>query len=367
MERKNYKISREVFKFPYNGNCENNDNEMFSEKFCCCTIKVRKKIKKGIEWSIFYLELSLSVANGVIASSSVVLPVFLTSAPKMRVTQSRSEKVKFAPVIQNTANKVIYTEPEIDELKQSVFNQFKKGYDVQQVINMLRAGGMDFDTAFAIALTAAVAYMMYVNRVEGFQPVHHHPPRIGEWGNVNNGGPPHVGGYGKGTGPRSITVTGATNSGFERNLIQNAYSQIPNISVEGTDWEITAWSVAKHVHHGPDFGLDPTKYEMTQSDLDSIAVNGLINHINQGGTPPNADYVKALQKRWKAFAEHKNVRDCGIQPVMGKDCHVRKHHRTRIFLAFDSESGESFTGYQLTKRQSQNHNKYGRIGKNYKN
>ena len=49
MERKNYKISREVFKFPYNGNCENNDNEMFSEKFCCCTIKVRKKIKKGIE------------------------------------------------------------------------------------------------------------------------------------------------------------------------------------------------------------------------------------------------------------------------------------------------------------------------------
>lgn len=86
----------------------------------------------------------------------------------MRVTQSRSEKVKFAPVIQNIANKVIYTEPEIDELQQSVFNQFKKGYDVQQVINMLRAGGMDFDTAFAIALTVAVAYMMYVNRVEAF-------------------------------------------------------------------------------------------------------------------------------------------------------------------------------------------------------
>ena len=77
--------------------------------------------------------------------------------------------------------------------------------------------------------------------------------------------------------------------------------------MEGTDWEITAWSVVKHVHHGPDFGLDPTKYGMTQSDLDSIAVNGLINHINQGGTPPNADYFKALQKRWKAFAEHRNI------------------------------------------------------------
>lgn len=46
MERKNYKISREVFKFPSNKNCAKNDNEMFLEKFCCCTIKVRKKIIK---------------------------------------------------------------------------------------------------------------------------------------------------------------------------------------------------------------------------------------------------------------------------------------------------------------------------------
>nr|QUS63742.1 hypothetical protein [Haslea silbo] len=270
---------------------------MFSEKFCSCTIKVRKRVVKKIKWSIFYLEVSLSVANGVIPSQAIGLPVFPTSAPKMRFTQSILEKVKIAPVTHNIAYKVIYTEPEIDELQQSVFNQFKKGYDVQQVINMLRAGDMDFDTAFAIALTAAIAYMIHANRVQGFQPVHHYPPRISEWGNVNNGGPPHVGGYGKGTGPRSITVTGATNSGSERNLIQNAYNQIPNISVEGTDWEITAWSVAKHAHHGPDFGLDPTKYGMTQSDLDSIAANGLINHIKQGGTPPNVNYVKLLQKR----------------------------------------------------------------------
>lgn len=59
MKRKNSDISREVFKFPYNGNFEKNDNEMFSEKFCCCTIKVRKKIIKGIKLSIFYLEVSV--------------------------------------------------------------------------------------------------------------------------------------------------------------------------------------------------------------------------------------------------------------------------------------------------------------------
>jgi hypothetical protein len=207
--------------------------------------------------------------------------------------------------------------------------------------------------------------MMYVNRIQGFQSVHRYPPRIGEWGNLNNGGPPHVGGYGKGAGPRSITVTGATNSGSERNLIQNAYSQIPNLSVEGTDWEITPWSVAKHAHHGSDFGLDPTKYGMTQEDLDSIARNGLITHINQGGTPPNANYVKALQKRWKAFAEDKRVRDCGPQTVMGENCHVVKHDPTGIFLSFKEGSGESFTGYRLTERQSIRHDQTGIIGKTY--
>ena len=84
---------------------------MFSEKFGCCTIKIRKKI---IKWSIFSLEVSFSVANGVIPSQAI--PIFTTSAPKMRFTQSVSEKVKIAPVINNIADN---TEPEIDELQQS--------------------------------------------------------------------------------------------------------------------------------------------------------------------------------------------------------------------------------------------------------
>lgn len=59
---------------------------------------------------------------------------------------------------------------------------------------------------------------------------------------------------------------------------------------------VTPWSVAKHAHHGPDFGLDPTKYGMTQPDLDSIALNGLINHINQGGMPTMSRNYKSVGK-----------------------------------------------------------------------
>jgi hypothetical protein len=130
---------------------------------------------------------------------------------------------------------------------------------------------------------------------------------------------------------------------------------------------VTARSAAKHIHHSPDFGLDPTKYGMTQQDLDSIAENGLIDHIRKGGTLLNDEYVKAFQQRWKRFAEHRNVRKYGIQTVMDEQCYVLKHDRTRIFLAFKVNSGESYTSYRLNPDQSLNHEKNSNIGKNYKN
>lgn len=130
---------------------------------------------------------------------------------------------------------------------------------------------------------------------------------------------PYAGGYGSSNSVSSLGLT-YTNDGFNelsQTKIQNVYSQIPNLSVEGTNQQVTAWSAAKHIHHSPDFGLDPKKYGMTQKDLDSVAKNGLINHIRDGGTIPNDKYVKALQQRWKAFAEHPTVKYRGIEVVMG--------------------------------------------------
>lgn len=130
---------------------------------------------------------------------------------------------------------------------------------------------------------------------------------------------------------------------------------------------MTVWSAAKHIHHSPDFGLDPRKYGMTQKDLDSIAKNGLIDHIRDGGIPPNNEYVAAFQQRWERFAEHRDAQKCGIATIMGEQCHVVKHDDTGIFLAFKVDSRESYTGYRLSLRQSSNHDKNNTIGKNYKN
>lgn len=100
---KNSNISREVFKFPYNGNFEENENEMFSEEFCSSTIKIRKKIRKRIKWSIFYLEVSVRVANGVIPSQAIGLPIPTQTPAIMRSIHSNadlSKQVIIAQVIQ---------------------------------------------------------------------------------------------------------------------------------------------------------------------------------------------------------------------------------------------------------------------------
>jgi len=83
-----------------------------------------------------------------------------------------STKPKIALVIDNIPHKIVYTEQEISEFQKTAYNKLKKSnYNVEEVIAELRAGGMDFETAFGIALAAAVMYMMYTNRVQGFQPI----------------------------------------------------------------------------------------------------------------------------------------------------------------------------------------------------
>ena len=62
----------------------------------------------------------------------------------------------------------MYTEQEISEFQKIAYNKLKNSnYDVEKIITELPAGKIDFD--FGIALTTAVMYVMYANRVQGFQ------------------------------------------------------------------------------------------------------------------------------------------------------------------------------------------------------
>lgn len=81
--------------------------------------------------------------------------------------------------------------------------------------------------------------------------------------------------------------------------------------------------------------------------------------------PPMNIYVKALQMRWKTVAEHKTVTRLEDQIVMGEKCTVFKQMKSGHFVAFKSETGESYTGYKLTPPQSRRHDQTGVIGKTY--
>jgi hypothetical protein len=220
MERKNYKISQEVFKFPYNGNFEKNDNEMFSEKFRCCTIKIRKKIIKGIRWSIFYLEVSVSVVNGVIPSQAIGLLIPPQTPAIMRSIHSNADLSKqaiIAQVIQQMPAEIDFTQKEINELYylsvECKNNSLSKEELITKITN-LRSGSF-VDVAAGLAIIAAI--ILLANNANGFQPNPHVnvPPHL-QWLYGNNYQPGQFG-YGKGVGPRSITVTGMTqNAGSEK-------------------------------------------------------------------------------------------------------------------------------------------------------
>lgn len=49
----------------------------------------------------------------------------------------------------------------------------------------------------------------------------------------------------------------------------------------------------------------------------------------------------------------------------GIDSTLFKNQKTGHFVAFDSKTGESVTGYQLSNIQSKDHDQTGTIGKNY--
>lgn len=229
----------------------------------------------------------------------------------------------------------------------------------------MRAGGLDYDRAVGIVLGLAVAYFVYRNRVTGFQPPLHYPPR-NEWCNLNDNRPPHLGKYGS-----SSTSLGLDGKEYlsSRNWLRKAYEQLPSadVNIKGfSTQEIPPWSVAKHIYHAPDFGLKPEKYGMTLGDLESIRRNGLVKHVKSGGRYPSKEFVRDLQHSWKVFSENPKVEVLSKgQKLMGQNAIILKHQTTGLFVGYDLNTNKCVTGYLLSALQSRKHNLTGIIGKTY--
>ena len=218
-ESNEYLISVEVFKYPYCGKLIESE-EFLSEKICCSTIKVREKIIKGIKWSIFYLEVGVSVANEVIPSQAIGLPIPPQTPAIMRSIHSNADLSKqaiIAQVIQQMPAEIDFTQKEMNELYYLSVECKNNSLSQEELITKITnlRGGSFVDVAAGLAIIAAI--IILANNAEGFQPNPHMnvPPHL-QWLYGNNYQPGQFG-YGKGVGPRSITVTGMTqNAGSEK-------------------------------------------------------------------------------------------------------------------------------------------------------
>ena len=115
-----YKVSVEVFKYPYYGKSVESE-KFLSEKICCITTKICKKIIKGIKWSLFCLEVSVSVANGVTPSQAIGLPIIPTTHNPVLIRSIHSnadlsKQAIIAQVIQQMPPEIDFTQEEMNEL-----------------------------------------------------------------------------------------------------------------------------------------------------------------------------------------------------------------------------------------------------------
>ena len=80
--------SAEVYKYPYCGR-PNKNEDYLSEKICCYTIRTRKKIIKKAKWLIVYRDFILRLTNGVVPSQAIGLPI----SPQTPLIMRSSKKI----------------------------------------------------------------------------------------------------------------------------------------------------------------------------------------------------------------------------------------------------------------------------------
>ncbi len=214
-----YIVSIEVQKYPYCGRTDETEDYL-SEKICCYTIKIRKKIIKKAKWLIVYGDFVLRLTNGVVPSQAIGLAIPPQTPAIMRSIHSNADLSKqaiIAQVIQQMPAEIDFTQKEMNELYYLSVECKNNSLSQEELITKITnlRGGSFVDVAAGLAIIAAI--IILANNANAFQanPFMQAPLHL-QWLYGNNNQPGQFG-YGKGAEPRSITVTGMTqNAGSEK-------------------------------------------------------------------------------------------------------------------------------------------------------
>lgn len=170
-------LSVEVYKYPYCGR-PNKNEDYLSEKTCCYTIRTRKKIIKKVKWLIVYGDFILRLTNGVVPSQAIGLPISPQTPLIMRSIHSNagfSKKGIIAQVIKEMPAEIDFTEKEIDQLYNLSIECRNNSLSKEQLITKISnlRGGSFVDLAAGLAIIAAI--IILANNANGFQNV---PPHL---------------------------------------------------------------------------------------------------------------------------------------------------------------------------------------------
>jgi hypothetical protein len=218
------KISIEVFKYPYCGKSIEliEPEEFLSEKICSYTIKIRKKILRKTKRVFVYGQLILSLVNGLAPTQAIGLTILPRTPSIMRSIHSNaglSKEQILAQVIQEMPAEIVFSKAEIDEFYNLAVECKNNSLSQEELIKKITnlRGGNFIDIVAALGLIGGIIILLINDWSLAFQlkPNAIIPQHL-QWlyGNQQPGN--HFG-YGKGAGPRSITVTGAIqNAGSDK-------------------------------------------------------------------------------------------------------------------------------------------------------
>ena len=216
-----YIVFIEVQKYRYCGRTDETEDYL-SEKICCYTIKIRKKIFKKAKWLIVYGDFVLRLTNGIVPSQAIGLAIPPQTPAIMRSIHSNvglSKNEIINQVIKGMPAEIDFTEKEIDQLYNLSIecrnNSLNKNELITKISNL--RGGSFIDIAAALGIIGAIISLLTNDWSLAFQPNSNAiiPPHL-QW-LYGNQPPGNYFGYGKGAGPRSLTVTGLTqNAGSEK-------------------------------------------------------------------------------------------------------------------------------------------------------
>lgn len=209
-------LSVEVYKYSYCAR-PSDTKDYLSEKICRYTIKIRKKIVRGAKRVFVYGQLISSLNDGLAPSQAIGLPIYRTSSSIIRSKIDLSKKVIIARIIESNPDQIVWNEKQMDKLYDIAMRCKSNSItSKEQLISELRGGGFT-EAAVLIGVIGALVLMAYIS--EGFQVSPNRqaivPPHLA-W-LYRNQRPGNDFGYGKGAGPRSLTITGLTqNAGSEK-------------------------------------------------------------------------------------------------------------------------------------------------------